>query len=93
MMAVICPFSSSCRDISIGWVMTFRLDFSISFVYNSFLLEDAGSKVTLMTGVVELRNPNTRMKMMGNAKLKMTAEGLLKIDFKLAFAMASIALH
>jgi hypothetical protein len=73
--------------------MTFRLDFSISFVYNAFLLEDAGSKVTLMTGVVELRNPNTRMKMMGNRKLKITAEGLLKIDFKLAFAMASIALH
>jgi len=56
-------------------------------------LEEAGSKVTLMTGVVELRNPKTRMKMMGNRKLKMTAEGLLKIDFKLAFAMASIALH
>jgi len=33
------------------------------------------------------------MKMMGNRKLKITAEGLLKIDFKLAFAMASIALH
>jgi hypothetical protein len=33
------------------------------------------------------------MKMMGKRKLKITAEGLLKIDFKLAFAMASIALH
>jgi hypothetical protein len=62
-------------------------------VYNSFLLEDAGSKVTLMTGVVELRNPNTKMKMMGKRKLKITAEGLLKIDFRLAFAMASMALH
>jgi hypothetical protein len=61
-------------------------------VYNSFALEDAGSKVTLMTGVVELRNPNTRMKMMGNRKLKITAEGLLKIDFKLAFAMAQCVL-
>jgi hypothetical protein len=44
-----------------------------------------------MTGVVELRNPNTRIKMMGKRKLKITAEGLLKIDFKLAFAMANIA--
>jgi hypothetical protein len=62
-------------------------------VYNSFALDEAGSKVTLITGVVELRNPNTRMKIMGKRKLKITAEGLLKIDFKLAFAMASIALH
>ena len=73
--------------------MTLRLDFSISFLYKSFVLAEAGSKVTLMTGVVELRNPNTRIKMMGKRKLKMTAEGLLKIDYKLAFAMASIALH
>jgi hypothetical protein len=62
-------------------------------VYNSFLLDDAGSKVILITGVVELRNPNTRMKIMGNRKLKMTAEGLLKMDFKLALAMANMALH
>ena len=73
--------------------MTLRFDFSISFAYNAFELVEAGSKVTLITGVVELRNPKTRIKMMGNRKLKMTAEGLLKIDFKLAFAMASIALH
>ena len=31
------------------------------------------------------------VKIMGKRKLKMTAEGLLKIDFRLAFAMASIA--
>jgi hypothetical protein len=54
-------------------------------------LDEAGSKVTLITGVVELRNPNTRMKIMGKRKLKITAEGLLNFDFKLAFAMSSIA--
>jgi hypothetical protein len=40
---------------------------------------------------VELRKPKTKIKMMGNKKLKMTADGLLKIDFKLAFAIANIA--
>lgn len=56
-------------------------------------LLEAGSNVTLITGVVELRKPKTRMKMIGKRKLKMTAEGLLKIDFKLAFAMANMALY
>jgi hypothetical protein len=43
-----------------------------------------------MTGAVELKNPKTKIKMMGNKKLKITAEGLLKIDLKLAFAIESI---
>jgi hypothetical protein len=45
----------------------------------------------LITGVVELRNPNTRMNIIGNKKLKITAEGLLKMDLRLALAMANIA--
>jgi hypothetical protein len=54
---------------------------------------DVGSNETLITGVVELKKPKTRIKMMGNKKLNMTAEGLLKIDFKLALAMANMALY
>jgi hypothetical protein len=52
---------------------------------------EAGSNATLITGVVELKKPKTRIKIMGNKKLKITAEGLLKMDFKLAFAMDIIA--
>jgi hypothetical protein len=37
-------------------------------------------------------NPNTKMKINGNAMLNTTAEGLRKIAFKLPFVMASIAL-
>ncbi|MEY3921611.1 MAG: hypothetical protein RL634_1372, partial [Bacteroidota bacterium] len=50
-----------------------------------------GSKTILMTGELELKNPNTSIKIIGNRKLKMTAEGLLKIEDKLAFAMAIMA--
>jgi hypothetical protein len=47
----------------------------------------------LITGELELRNPNTRIKMMGNKKLKITAEGLLKMEVRLALAMAIMALN
>jgi len=46
-----------------------------------------------MTGELELRNPKTSMNMMGNRKLKITAEGLLNIEVRLAFEMASMAFH
>ena len=36
--------------------------------------------------------PNTRMNISGKIKLKITAEGLLKIALKLPLVMASIAL-
>jgi hypothetical protein len=60
-------------------------------LYSSFWVDDFSEKVTRITGVVELKKPNTRIKIMGKRKLKMTAEGLRKIDFRLAFAIASIA--
>jgi hypothetical protein len=41
--------------------------------------------------MVELRKPKTRMKMRGKRKLKITADGLRKIDRKLAAAMAIMA--
>jgi hypothetical protein len=56
-------------------------------------IEEAGSNTTLITGELELRNPNTRIKMMGNKKLKITAEGLLKMEVRLALAMAIMALN
>jgi hypothetical protein len=56
-------------------------------------LFEAGSNETLITGVVELKKPKTRIKMMGNRKLNMTADGLRKMDFRLAFAMAIMALY
>jgi hypothetical protein len=39
-----------------------------------------------------LRNPNTRIKISGNAILNMTAEGLLNMERRLALEMASMAL-
>jgi hypothetical protein len=39
-----------------------------------------------------LKNPNTKMKISGNAILKITADGLLKIERRLALVIASIAL-
>jgi len=56
-------------------------------------IEDVGSNTTLITGELELKNPNTRIKMIGNKKLKITAEGLLKMEVRLAFAMAIMALN
>jgi hypothetical protein len=53
-------------------------------------LDDAGSKATRITGVVELRKPNTRINIKGNKKLKITAEGLLNIERQLALAIASM---
>jgi hypothetical protein len=60
-------------------------------LYSSFFVDDFSANATLITGVVELKNPNTRMNIIGNKKLKMTAEGLLKIDLRLALAMANMA--
>jgi hypothetical protein len=62
-------------------------------LYNSLLLEEAGSNVILITGELELKNPKTRMNMIGKRKLKITAEGLLNIEVRLAFEMASMAFH
>jgi hypothetical protein len=36
-------------------------------------------------------NPNTKIKIKGKATLNTTAEGLLKVDLKLAFVMESMA--
>jgi hypothetical protein len=38
-----------------------------------------------------LRKPNTRIKIRGKAMLKITAEGLLNIERRLAFVMANMA--
>jgi hypothetical protein len=62
-------------------------------LYNSLLLEEAGSNVILITGELELKNPKTRMNMIGKRKLKITAEGLLNIEVRLALEMASMAFH
>jgi hypothetical protein len=56
-------------------------------------LEEAGSNVILITGELELKNPKTRMNMIGKRKLKITAEGLLNIEVRLALEMASMAFH
>jgi hypothetical protein len=40
-----------------------------------------------------LIKPKTKIKIMGKAILKTTAEGLLNVDFKLAFVMASMAFN
>jgi hypothetical protein len=92
-IAVICPFSSSCFEIINGWVTTLRFFFSSSCKYRLLSVDDVGSKVTLITGVVELKNPKTRMNIIGKRKLKITAEGLLNMDRKLADAIAIIALN
>jgi hypothetical protein len=39
-----------------------------------------------------LKKPKTRININGNAMLKITAEGLLNVERKLAFVIASIAL-
>jgi len=52
------------------------------------LLEEAGSNAILITGLLELKNPNTSIKMMGNKKLKITADGLRNMEERLALAMA-----
>lgn len=56
-------------------------------------MDEEGSKTTLITGALELRYPKTRIKIMGNKKLKITAEGLLKIEVRLALEMAIMALN
>jgi hypothetical protein len=38
-----------------------------------------------------LRKPNTKIKISGKAMLKITAEGLLNIERRLAFVMANMA--
>jgi hypothetical protein len=40
-----------------------------------------------------LINPKTRMKINGKAILNMTAEGLLKVERKLALVIANMAFH
>jgi hypothetical protein len=40
-----------------------------------------------------LMNPNTNIKMSGNASVNTTAEGLRRIDRKLALEMASMAFN
>jgi hypothetical protein len=49
------------------------------------------SNAIRITGAVELRKPKTRIKINGKRKLKITAEGLRKIESRLARAMASMA--
>jgi hypothetical protein len=50
------------------------------------------ASATLTEGPPPLINPKTRMKTRGKPKLKATEEGLLKIAFRLALVIASIAL-
>jgi len=63
----------------------------MSASYNGLFVSVALSNATRTTGAVELRKPNTRIKINGKRKLKITAEGLLKIESRLALAMANMA--
>jgi hypothetical protein len=40
-----------------------------------------------------LKNPKTKIKIKGKATLKTTADGLLKVDLKLAFVIESMAFN
>jgi hypothetical protein len=51
------------------------------------------SKAMCITGTGELRNPKTMMKMNGKRMLNTMADGLLKMERRLALAMAIIALY
>jgi hypothetical protein len=62
-------------------------------VYTGFKVSDFASMATVTFMLPPLlRKPNTKINISGNAILKTTAEGLLKIERKLALVMASIAL-
>ena len=74
-------------------VRIFKLFPSTIFLYNSLWFDDEEANTILITGAVELKKPNTRMKIIGNKKLNITADGLLKIERKLALAMAIIAVN
>jgi hypothetical protein len=63
--------------------------------YNTLLVSDAGSITILKVGTPALSpmNPKTKIKMKGNMKLKITAEGLRVIDRKLPLVMANMAFN
>ena len=70
-----------------------RLFPAINFSYKELSFLEEAANTTRITGAVELKNPKTKMKMIGKRKLKITAEGLLKIDLKLALAIESIPVN
>ena len=92
-IAVMCPFSNSSPITLSSFSMTLMFALCVREsnigLWRSLLL----LKATRMTGVEELRNPNTMMKISGNRKLKITAEGLRNMPFRLALAMASMAVN
>jgi hypothetical protein len=62
--------------------------------YNALVVSDFTSIATFTLILLPLlKNPNTNMKINGKAILNTTAEGLLKVDRKLAFDMESMALN
>jgi hypothetical protein len=60
--------------------------------YTGFNVSDLGSMATFTLILPPLlRKPNTKIKIRGKAMLKITAEGLLNIERRLAFVMANMA--
>jgi hypothetical protein len=62
--------------------------------YRSLVVSEELSTATLYDFIIPLlpMNPKTRININGNANPKTTEEGLRKMERKLAFEMASIAL-
>jgi len=54
-------------------------------------MSDRGATTTSILVPPPPINPKTTINISGNAKVKITADGLLVIDLKLAFAKASVA--
>jgi hypothetical protein len=61
-------------------------------LYTGFNVSDLVSIATFTLILPPLlRKPNTKINISGNAILKITAEGLLNIERRLAFVMANMA--
>ena len=59
----------SFKAFSFDSTTNFKLDFSVNVLYRSLLIDDSGSKTILTVGVLELKKPNTSIKMIGKRKL------------------------
>ena len=63
-------------------------------VYTGFNVSEPLSMATVTLILPPLlKKPNTKIKISGKAMLKITAEGLLNIERKLAFVMANMAVN
>ena len=63
-------------------------------VYTGFNVSEPLSMATVTLILPPLlKKPNTKIKISGKAMLKITAEGLLNIERRLAFVMANMAVN